>query len=271
MGCGILSSEPNILIDKQINQELQSQKRNDSNYRKIMVVGCNKCGISTIFKQLTQVYEKEFDQTDRMTFIPLIHKQCITQMKLIIKLFNEINKQNQLYPISTEALNAIKIINNIKQETELIFNDLIVSSITYLWKEPSIKRIYERRNSFNINLNDSISYFWDKIDRINAFDYCPTTKDIVLLNNKMRNSIQEVYINIKQCPFLFVDINKCNYNSVNKWIHQFEHFWGNMFVASLSCYDSMKHIHRLELLIVGYIYNIIEFITIPNDLIKLIM
>lgn len=130
-----------------------------------------------------------------------IHDQCISQMKTALSALNNFQKGvnyseyihntltqnydryvqdakgNEDYVIpdlSDQGLEYVGCICNLSGGERV--NDEVANALKELWKEPAIKKMYELRNVIT-GIEDSILYFWNKLDVIKQTDYIPDEMD----------------------------------------------------------------------------------------------
>lgn len=54
-----------------------------------------------------------------------------------------------------------------------------VDALALLWEDAGIQQAYDNRSS--INMNDSVRYFFNSIDRFADQDFVPTVEDLIML------------------------------------------------------------------------------------------
>lgn len=84
---------------------------------------------------------------------------------------------------------------------------------------------------------DSVSYFFDEIDRIARPDYIPTNQDI-LHCRKATKGISEFTININKIPFVFIDVGGQR-TQRQKWTQCFNSVTSILFLVSSSEFDQV--------------------------------
>eukprot|EP01084_Bolivina_argentea_P058498 106826_1 len=129
---------------------------------KILLIGCKGSGKSTIFKQLQTIHGTEYTEQERIRYIPHIHQQCISQMKLITQWLHE----NDYGELTVQGLKAKQYLNNIKSTQKL--TESIVSAIKSLWNEALIKDLCKYHSKYVTSFDYNMYHFWNDIDRIST-------------------------------------------------------------------------------------------------------
>ncbi|KOB69114.1 G protein alpha subunit, partial [Operophtera brumata] len=92
--------------------------------------------------------------------------------------------------------------------------------------------------------SDSVSYFFDDLERIARPDYVPSHQDI-LHCRKATKGISECTININNVPFVFVDVGGQR-TQRQKWTQCFDSVTSILFLVSSSEFDQVLKTNRLE-------------------------
>lgn len=85
--------------------------------------------------------------------------------------------------------------------------------------------------------SDSVSYFFDELERIARPDYVPSHQDI-LHCRKATKGITECTININNVPFVFVDVGGQR-TQRQKWTQCFDSVTSILFLVSSSEFDQV--------------------------------
>jgi GTPase SAR1 family protein len=125
----------------------------------------------------------------------------------------------------------------------------LARAIAALWADPEIQALYASRSSFQIN--DSASYFLDRVYTIAADEYVPTPDDVI--RSRVRTTgLHEEAIRIGETVFRFCDVGGQR-SERRKWVDYFEDVSTIIFVAALSEFDqvlfearSQNRVHEAE-------------------------
>jgi len=196
----------------------------------ILLLGAGEGGKSTIYKQIQQIYHREFDSIEnRIPYISIVHHNLIISMynivcyirriwQFIMKKYNkeftfQIGLNSDLYsevevsndPYQPELYN---LITNISEQTRNSFLILcqfdhfekrlqcrltseLIDCIDHLWnREPLIRFIYKHYRHEKYQLHESAEYWFNNLNRIAKLDYIPTVEDIMKVRVKTTGILQ---------------------------------------------------------------------------------
>ncbi|KAG4087164.1 trimeric G-protein alpha o subunit [Neocallimastix lanati (nom. inval.)] len=226
------NKEINIIIKK----EKQQIKKESANTNKILLLGPADAGKSTIMKQFRYIYSDGIGEEERKTYKRPIIWNTIESMNNMIEAVNRYDyKYEQEKSVEYSQLISKDIYNVLNSDTDNpeIPTDFI-KAIEFLWKkEPAIKKVFERKNEYN--LIDSAEYFLNDVERILAKDYVPTQDDLLFCRN-MTTKILEIKIVITRMIYKIYDVGG-HKNLRNQWADYFDDVTALIFVVSLSSYD----------------------------------
>jgi len=223
-------------INQLIKKEKQQIKRELPITNKILLLGPADAGKSTVLKQFRYIYSHGMDEEERKTYRGPIIWNTVESMYHMLEAINN-------YSYNFEMEESLKYSQLILKETyDVLNNDQkcpvcpkeFVDAIKFLWtKEPAIKRVYDKRNEYN--LIDSAEYFLNEVDRVLVEDFIPT-KDDVLFCRIMTTKILETKIVISRIIFKIYDVG--GHKSLrNQWADYFDDVTALIFIVSLSSYD----------------------------------
>lgn len=107
------------------------------------------------------------------------------------------------------------------------------SVIATLWKDPGVQKTWDQRASYQVV--ESISKFFDDVDRLSSPDYMPNDQDMLLARVRTSGIVTESYV-IDGNEFEMYDVGGQR-NERKKWIHCFDNVTAVLFVAAISEYD----------------------------------
>lgn len=210
-------------FNRRMNKQMAKKQEEDSNIKKLLLLGAGESGKSTLFKQLVTLYGKGYGAADRKALTNVIYGNVILSIKTLVK-----QAQKRELTIPQES---VDIIEGLRAEEEI--DTEIAERIQALWKNEQIQKAYADRSKFQ--LIDSAKYFLDRILEIGKSDYVPTEED--MLRVRVRTSgIVETSFTVDKTSFRMVDVGGQR-NERKKWIHCFDSVTSVIFVAAISEYD----------------------------------
>jgi len=215
---------------RNIDQTLQKDGKALQDEFKLLLLGPGESGKSTIFKQM-KIIQKDggFSKEERMSFRLIIVGNCITQMKVLLNAAKKFG-----YNLQSQNAAAGDRISQLPAQCEAWAPRENLSDIQKLWQDPSIRKTYERRD-IDFQLNDSSSYFFDRIACFLDENFIPEEQDI--LRARVRSTgVDEAYFHFDEMYFRMVDVGGQR-TERRKWIHCFDSVTSVLFCASLSEYD----------------------------------
>ena len=228
--CGSEPEEPRELV-------LEKELKIDRRIEKILLLGPQNTGKSTIFKQLRAIYGQGITERDLMNQRDNVYSQAIEQMQYLLSELKELmeedeEKYNDL-KLSDEGEAAATFMDNVKGDSDV--TDDIAANIELLWKEKGIQKLFEMKRYFGSGrVQECDAHFFDDIRRIGKANYIPTHRDYILRYWATTGIVEEKF-DIKGTIFHIFDVGGRN-NERKKWIHCFEHVSVVIFVTSLIHY-----------------------------------
>jgi len=195
---------------------------------RLLLLGPGESGKSTFFKQLKIIQEGNFSQVEREGFRPAVHGNVLSQMRLLVEHHGR-EEMDYSSDDGKEAANQLLLIDHAALWTE-VHGRLIKA----LWAQESIRLIYNERERL-FTINDSASYFFDNIDRINSPSYVPTEADLLRVRIRSVAFEQAVYI-YRGTAIKVWDVGG-QIPERKKWKKHLRAATGLIYFASLSEYD----------------------------------
>jgi len=168
-----------------------------------------------------------FSDEDRKGFTDVIRENIIGSMK---HLLNHCKKSSIALDEGHEEMG--ELVQDAGAGAKL--TDELKTAIKTLWTDDDgVKKAYDQRADFQ--LNDSASYFFDKIDKCAAADYVPDEQDVLRARVKT-TGIVEAEFDVEGYHFRVFDVGGQR-NERRKWIHCFENVTAVIFIVGASEYD----------------------------------
>ena len=109
----------------------------------------------------------------------------------------------------------------------------VTDAIHMLWVDPAVKEGVRRSPEFQLNHNNSATYYFDAIDRIGAPDYLPTDQDIL---KSWVETIEETTFKVREETYKFINVASLR-SDKRKWMHYFQDVTALVFLNNMSDYD----------------------------------
>uniref|UniRef100_A0A8R1HQ48 Uncharacterized protein n=1 Tax=Caenorhabditis japonica TaxID=281687 RepID=A0A8R1HQ48_CAEJA len=118
-----------------------------------------------------------------------------------------------------------------------LFSPDLAEKIKSIWQDEGMKQLYAIRSTFN--LNDSVSYFLNNLDKINTPDYKPTERDLIM-SYVPTCGVQNVVFTTSNQSFQLFDIGGQKIDR-RKWATQYEGIDAIFFCLAVSEYDQVMN------------------------------
>eukprot|EP00808_Paulinella_micropora_P030788 g23281.t1 len=198
--------------NKEINKQMEAEKRNNTIVHKLLLLGAGESGKSTLFKQMEVCYRD-------VSCMKAILRNCKEHGQDVAENLQEIKQQ----------------VLDLKADTQV--DSKVGPLIKVLWADPGIRQTFLNKSKFQIF--DNADYYFDKIDEISQPGYLPNNDDI--FRARVRTTgIVETEFEIDQNHFRMFDVGGQR-NERKKWIHCFELVTAVIFVAAISEYDMVLY------------------------------
>jgi len=199
---------------------------------KILLLGTGETGKSTIGKQIQILYDTGFDKEYRTLIKPIIYKQIIKNMKVLIR---ESGKYGD-GPIDTERADRINKIDERTPDTLAFEAHMTLQTfqdLENLWQSPAIKKTCA--HSYKFSLNDSTEYFLERISILKQKDYTPNDQDILRTRVKSSAIVEKTFL-YDGDKIRVLDVGGQR-SERRKWAHCFPDINALIFVVAISEYD----------------------------------
>lgn len=231
-------------VTREINRQMLAGKHENEDTIKLLFLGAGGSGKSTLFKQLRLLHGNGLNTDERRSNTHLIYQNLLVGMGTLVE------GNADLYELHS-ADDEEKLPSGVGKVTQLCNEELadfigdlttsekiteeIATCFKQTWEDPGIKQTWENRSK--LQLQDSLQYFIENIDRIAAEDYIPSKDDVLHVRNRTSGIIEEK-LTIKNRPFMIVDVGGQR-SERRKWASCFDDVTGLIFVASLAAYNQL--------------------------------
>ncbi|XP_077462759.1 guanine nucleotide-binding protein subunit alpha-14-like isoform X2 [Stigmatopora argus] len=231
-----------LAVDKEIQRQLNKQKRMERRQVKILLLGTGESGKTTFIRQMRIIHGRGFSAQDRKEFAQCIFQNIFTAIKAMTGAMTILkipysNPDNEFFARKVHTVNTVQVTRMDRD---------YVDAIRRLWADSGIQVCYTRRCEYQ--LLDSTEYYMNQLDRIAGPDYIPTEQDVLRVRFPT-SGIHDYAFTINKITLRIVDVGGQR-SERRKWIHCFENVTSLIFLASLSEYDQVLEerdtINRME-------------------------
>lgn len=212
-----------------IERDMQKQNEIMNSKVKLLLLGAGESGKSTLFKQMKILYGKNhgFTDTEIKNHIAVVYTNVITNMKTLLAACES--------HTPAEDGDLAAQVMDIPNDEDI--DEKIGGLLEGVWNDPGVQATWNGRG--DIQVQDALKFYMDKIKDIAAPDYMPTQDDI--LRSRVRTSgIVEEEFQMGKTTLVMFDVGGQR-NERKKWIHAFEDVHAVIFVAAISEYDQVLY------------------------------
>eukprot|EP00092_Neocalanus_flemingeri_P013043 GFUD01014055.1.p1 GENE.GFUD01014055.1~~GFUD01014055.1.p1 ORF type:complete len:372 (+),score=89.07 GFUD01014055.1:45-1160(+) len=221
-------------IDREIEKDRQISER--GNNVKVLLLGAGEGGKSTILKQMKILHIQGFGEEEIQQYKLIIFSYLLDNMKIILEALPEHNLTLPTHLEREKEVIFSYFENHRSSDIDCIEKD-VGNALTSLWNSEKIKNCVASPNHHQ--LDDSVPYFYNSMDRILSPDYVPSQDDLIRVRVRT-TGIVEVNFSVKEkrkhLHFQMFDVAGQR-SERRKWIHCFEGVTAVLFVVSLAEYD----------------------------------
>eukprot|EP00466_Bigelowiella_natans_P006467 jgi/Bigna1/54056/estExt_Genewise1Plus.C_280052 len=221
--------------NKKIQKLLKAEKKSFMDVQKLLLLGAGESGKSTVFKQMISIYGQGFSEAERKSYRSIIFGNVVQSMQMLIsqaKYRVELRKQEfTISPSLDEDVNTVMMAKPQRGDMD----EKLAECIASLWKDAGIQATYRVRSQFQ--LNDSASYYFERVNALGAKGYIPSEPDVMRSRARTTGVIEQEFL-VNNHRFRMFDVGGQR-SERKKWIHCFEGVNGVLFVAAISTYDQV--------------------------------
>jgi len=234
---------------RQINRVMRAGLETDEDLIKLLFLGAGGSGKSTLFKQLKLLHGNGLKENERMGYKSNIYHNIVDGMKTLLdgnnmfmeedehsgstyKFAGAERKSVEIKPTLTPCQQKLATYIEGLDDASTISPD-IAENLKEAWKDAGMMETWTRRSK--LQLQDSLKYFIENIDRIATTGYIPSVRDVMHVRIKT-TGIVEVSLTMEERNFKIVDVGGQR-SERRKWLNCFAEVTGLIFVASLTAYN----------------------------------
>ena len=189
--------------DEQHRKERYQRHRDIQEYRgqlKCLLVGTPGSGKSTFLKQLKILCGGGYSPEERKSFTSEVHSNLVRGIQTLICSMETLNLEYG-NPEICSTLAAL-----FANSDDVILHAQRVNAVQTLWADRGIQEAWARRNEIP-NLQDTVSYFFQHIERIGSVGYMPSDEDILRVYTPSDGCIAEHRFEMETETCTFIEIS----------------------------------------------------------------
>jgi len=234
MGGGQSSEEYKAAAERSKKLEAinRNQHKQDKRKIKLLLLGAGESGKSTVFKQLDVLYGANFPEAERQTHLVSVHSGILSNAR---ELLNACDKLG--HPLKDSSIKTAFMSIPEAEETLVSADENYPVILKRLWADPGAQATWALRSELQIQ--DSLSWYMENLDRIAQKDYVPSVDDILRARVRTSGIVERTYV-IEGIEFCLYDVGGQR-NERKKWIHLFDAVTSVIFVAAVNEYDQVLY------------------------------
>jgi guanine nucleotide-binding protein subunit alpha len=197
-----------------------------------VAIGAGESGKSTFIKQMRIIHSNGFQDGERSGFKGVIYSNMVLAFRLLLEIMRDeglafADEKTKMYSDLIETTD-----HNLKAE-QAFTNNNIREAMLGMWHDHGVQRAVAKSHEFA--LNDSLNFYFQKIERMFDPAWIPDDQDI--LHARLRTTgVTETLFEVGNLKFRMVDVGGQR-SERKKWIHCFEGVQCLMFMVALSGYN----------------------------------
>jgi len=219
---------------------------------KLLFLGAGGSGKSTLFRQLRLLHGNGLKDDERMNYRSSIYTNIVEGMKTLLDGNHTLNEEEesdagdakQRTPIEKCDEKLAEYITRLDDAAPI--SEECADYFKRAWNDKGMQQVWAERSK--LQLQDSLKYFMENIDRIAKKGYIPSKDDVMHVRIRTTGIVDENLI-MESRQFQIMDVGGQR-SERRKWIHCFDGVTGLIFVASLTAYNQMlyedENVNRLE-------------------------
>jgi len=236
---------------RQINRQMHQGKSDDDEVIKLLFLGAGGSGKSTLFKQLRLLHGDGLKtEEERLGYKRNIFGNLVDGMKKLLEgNLMLMDETGTTYKFDGDEKETVEVYTNMVPCDENLadyidaldegatVNKELADYFRKAWADPGMQETWRRRSV--LQLQDSLKYFLENIDRIAEVGYVPSINDVMHVRIKTAGIVEES-LRMNDKNFLIVDVGgqRCERR---KWMNCFDSVTGLIFVASLTAYNQFLY------------------------------
>jgi len=209
----------------EIDEEIKNDRKKLSSVHKLLLLGAGESGKSTLAKQVKLIHLSGFTEEEKKSYRLIINQNIITSMQTLIE-----GAEKFGITVESSLKSSVALVQG---GSDYKLTSELAEAVKKLWASDGIKKIWQRASELQVI--ESASFYFDKVDAISADSYIPDEQDI-LRSRVKTTGIMEIKFQIDGNDFILVDVGGQR-SERRKWLHCFQDVTAIIFCVSMSEYD----------------------------------
>jgi len=226
-----------------IDNAIRQDERKDVDVIKLLFLGAGGSGKSTLFRQLRLLHGNGLKDDERMNYRSSIYANIVDGMKTLLEGNDSLNDGEESDSGDAKKQSAIDRCDEKLAQYIMRLDDaapITEECAEYFkraWKDKGMQQVWAERSK--LQLQDSLKYFMENIDRISKEGYIPSKDDVMHVRIRTTGIVEEK-LTMASRLFQIMDVGGQR-SERKKWINCFADVTGLIFVASLTAYNQFLY------------------------------
>ena len=229
----VLTPEEQTKRSQAIDRVIEQDSRRLRRECKILLLGAENSGKSTIVKQMKIIHQNGYTLDELALFRYTIYKNLVDSAKALVGAIRQFQIEVET---PGNSRNCDLIMDYLPAPDPLApLGAHVGNAIAAIWCDPCMSKVFDHSSEFY--LMDSAPYLFDEVRRIAESEYIPTEADALRARTRT-TGIYETRFALGQLSIHMFDVGGQR-SERKKWIHCFENVTSIIFCVALNEYDQV--------------------------------
>lgn len=163
-----------------IDRVLQEDSRKLWSECKLLLLGNENSGKSTIVKQMKIIHYNGYSEEELMLYRNIVYKNLLEGIKALIDAMNYL--EIEVEQMENQANCRYVMEYELDPDPDATLDARLGQAVAAIWSDSCMAKVFEHESEFY--LMTSAPYFFDEAKRIADPDYCPTEIDVLRARSK---------------------------------------------------------------------------------------
>uniref|UniRef100_A0A7S0H0P5 Uncharacterized protein n=1 Tax=Amorphochlora amoebiformis TaxID=1561963 RepID=A0A7S0H0P5_9EUKA len=204
MGAWCSSAEATNMGDRPRERDIK--KSGEKKTLKLVLLGPEQSGKSTLMKQLLRIHNGALDSKTRREYIEAVNNDMLQNMVRLIEKSEHYGGKDASLMYDDKLTDDIKtMLDFIDNAAEGPIEEAIGKIITKIWTDPAVQKCHETISDPEYDLDDSATYFYENVQRICKTDFVPNMEDVIRVRWRTTGVYQETFT-VEDHVFKLIDL-----------------------------------------------------------------